>query len=185
MFSSLELDLFQAVLGLWNLPPFSNSNQKLNWVKFCLRSSLSHFLLLLYSSHHEPCSFKPSLSLYWLISVATSVILGTSSPLYKSYCMFIFWIVEKCWAVSAGNLKGIPCPTRAPVLWASGQHSLWGPGGCLAVGSYGFPVIRGREGAVCGLWASQRPQTTGPLSWTSQMSLYVVKELRTKWGPWG
>jgi hypothetical protein len=32
---------------------------------------------------------------------------------------------------------------------------------------------------------SQRPEITSSQSWTSQMPLYVLEELRTKWGPRG
>ena len=54
--------------------------------------------------------------------------------------------------------------------------SLRGPGGHVAVGSHRTPVHRGREEAVAGLWASQRPEMTGSQSRTSQMSLYVTEE---------
>ena len=41
------------------------------------------------------------------------------------------------------------------------------------------------QGAVQGLWASQRPEITVSQSPTSQMLLYVEEALRTKWGPQG
>jgi hypothetical protein len=60
------------------------------------------------------------------------------------------------------------------------KHSLHCLGGCLSVGSHGTLVLRGREGAVWGLWASQRPEMTGSQSQTFQMLQYVREELRTK-----
>jgi hypothetical protein len=52
--------------------------------------------------------------------------------------------------------------------------SLCVAGGHPAVESHGTLVCGGIEGAVQGLWASQRPETTGSQSWISQMSLCIV-----------
>ena len=49
------------------------------------------------------------------------------------------------------------------------------------MGSHGTLVLRGREGAVWGLWASRMPETTDSQSQTSQTTLYVAEELKTKW----
>jgi hypothetical protein len=57
--------------------------------------------------------------------------------------------------------------------------------GHLAVGSHGPQSEGGGQGAVWGLWASWRPETTGSQPQVSQTLLDTIEELRTKWGSWG
>jgi hypothetical protein len=77
-------------------------------------------------------------------------------------------------------------PTRALVLWVVSLGDCCGAfhtalGGCLAVGSHRSQDLGGGgKGSVQGLWPSWRPEMTGSHSRTSQTSLYVTEELRTK-----
>lgn len=73
-----------------------------------------------------------------------------------------------CRAVHPGEIKG---GGREP---ESRQST-----GALACGHSLLTVCRSREGAIWGLWASQRSEMTGSQFRTSQIS-HVSEELRTK-----